>query len=45
MFQSVGQENLDLIVSTNVTVTETHHVTLSAAGVCVHLGKWDHAVI
>lgn len=45
VIESVSLENLGLIVSTNVTVMETHHVTLSVAGVCVHLGKWDLAVI
>ncbi len=45
IFQSAIQVNLGLIVSTSVTVTETHHVTPSVAGVCVHLGKWDLAVI
>lgn len=45
VIENVIQANLGLIVITNVTVTETHHVTLSVAGVCVHLGKWDLAVI
>lgn len=45
LFQSVSRADSGLIVFRPVTATETRHVTLSAAGVCVHRGRWGLDVI
>lgn len=42
--ESVNWAHSGLIVSTDVTVMETPHVTLLMAGVCVHLEKQALAV-